>query len=261
MDPLQPQPGELAGRRALVTGARGIGAAVCTALADGGADIAVTYRRDSDAARELVRALQALGSTARAYQADVADPDRCLRLADELDDDFGGIDIVVNSAGIASRGRSVVDTDPEELVRVMRVHALGPHFLLRALLPQLRRRDRSDVVLVSSVITDVYGAGAAPYAMGKAAVEALAQCVAREELRHGVHVNVVAPGLVDTEMGRRLVRAVNGVELSALHAQYPFGHVCSPAEVADVVRFLVSDAARYVNNQRIVIDGGTFGVP
>lgn len=114
---------------------------------------------------------------------------------------------------------------------------------------------------MSSVITDVYGAGSAPYAMGKAAVEALAQCVAREELRHGVHVNVVAPGLVDTDMGRRLVRAVNIVELSALHADYPFGHVCSPAEVADVVRFLVSDAARYVNNQRIVIDGGTFGVP
>jgi NAD(P)-dependent dehydrogenase (short-subunit alcohol dehydrogenase family) len=246
------------GRTAVVTGGRGIGAAISIALAEWGADVAIVYRQDRDAATELARQLSGLAVLARTYQVSIDDPDRCAWLAAQIETDFGGADIVINSAGVASSGRAVADTEPAELERVMRIHALGPHFLLRPLIPQLRRRDRSDVVFVSSTVTDTWGAGFGPYAMGKAAVEALAQCLAREERANGMHVNIVAPGLVDTEMGRRLVRAVEGIDLSELHAGYPFGHVCSPEEVADVVRFLVSDAARYVDNQRIVVDGGTF---
>ena len=85
------------------------------------------------------------------------------------------------------------------------------------------------------------------------------EALAKEERRHGIHVNVVAPGLVSTEMGRRLVKGMMGVtEISELDAGSPFGHVCTAEEVADVVRFLVSDAASYVDAQRISVDGGTF---
>jgi NAD(P)-dependent dehydrogenase (short-subunit alcohol dehydrogenase family) len=96
-----------------------------------------------------------------------------------------------------------------------------------------------------------------PFNMGKAAMEALAFTLAKEERRHGIRVNVVAPGLVETEMGRRLVSATRGVDnLREIDASMPFGHVCTPEEVADVVRFLVSDAARYVTGERIYVDGG-----
>src|SRR5262249_17383251 len=82
----------------------------------------------------------------------------------------------------------------------------------------------------------------------------------KEERRHGIHVNVVAPGLVETEMGRRLVKGAMGVDdISTLHAGAPFGHVCSPEEVADVVRFLVSDAAGYLTAQKLTVAGGSFG--
>ena len=82
---------------------------------------------------------------------------------------------------------------------------------------------------------------------------------AKEERAHGIHVNVVAPGLTDTEMGRRLARAAMGADdIHDLDPRLPFGHVCSPEEVADVVRFVVSDAARYVTDQKIGVDGGTF---
>jgi 3-oxoacyl-[acyl-carrier protein] reductase len=99
----------------------------------------------------------------------------------------------------------------------------------------------------------------APYNMGKAAEEALAQTLAREERQHGVHVNIVAPGLVDTDMGDRLVRATTGAGRVADLAEHsPFGRVCSPADIAGAVRFLVSPAAGYVTGQRIGVDGGDF---
>jgi len=250
----------LDGRVALVTGGnRGIGAAIAVALAADGADVAINYRRDEDSANATATAIADLGRRVERYQASVDDLEAVTAMVAAIAADFGGIDILVHSAGIASRGMSVVDTDPAEIERVWRVHALSAFALSKLIVPGMRARPRGDIVYVSSAATSQWGPNSSPYNMAKAALEALARTLAKEERQHGIHVNVVAPGLVDTEMGRRLARGVMGVDdIHQLDPNAPFEHVCSPEEVADVVRFLVSDAARYVNDQKIVVDGGTF---
>jgi NAD(P)-dependent dehydrogenase (short-subunit alcohol dehydrogenase family) len=251
--------GELDGRVALVTGGgRGIGRGISELLARAGAAVAVNYRRDAAAADETVRMIVETGGRASAYQASVDDAEEDRVMVEAVQADLGPIDLLVCNAGIASRGRSVADTDPEEVARLIGIHAVGAHHLCRLVVPGMRGR-RGDIVMISSTATSHHPGNGAPYNMGKAALEALAFTLAEEERPHGIHVNVVAPGLVETEMGRRLVKGAMGVEdIHSLDTRMPFGHVCTPEEVADVVRWVVSDGARYVNDQRLGVEGGAF---
>lgn len=252
---------ELAGRVAIVTGGgRGIGRGISELLAGSGATVAVNYRKDARAADETVRAIEAAGGSAKAYAGSVDDPADCAVLVRAVVADLGGIDILVCNAGIASRGRAVADTDPEEMIRVVATHAFGPHHLAREALPSMRTRGRADIVMISSVATSHHSANGAPYNMGKAAMEALAFTLAKEERSFGIHVNVVAPGLVETDMGLRLARAFSGnremEDLRSMDAAAPFGRVCQPLDVANVVLWLCSEGSGYVTGQRIEVDGG-----
>jgi 3-oxoacyl-[acyl-carrier protein] reductase len=250
----------LEGRVALVTGGgRGIGKAIAVGLAEDGADVAINYRRDEDSALETVAQIEKLGRHARAYVASVDDFAQCETMVGAAIGDFGHVDILVNNAGNASRGLTVADTDPAELERTVRTHAFGAWSCSKLVLPSMRTRARGDIVMISSAATLHMAANSAPYNMAKAALEALAATLAKEERRNGIHVNVVAPGLVDTEMGRRLVKGAMGVsDIRTMDATSAFGHVCSPEEVADAVRFLVSERGSYLTGQRIGVDGGAF---
>jgi NAD(P)-dependent dehydrogenase (short-subunit alcohol dehydrogenase family) len=250
----------LEGRVALVTGGgRGIGKAIALGLAEDGADVAINYRKDEAAAAETVKEIAALGRRGAAYAGSVGEYEHCEELVRAVLAEFGQIDILVNNAGIASRGQSVADTDPKEMERVYNTHAFGAWACSKLVLPSMRSLDRGDIVMISSAATLNYAGWSAPYNMAKAALEALAFTLAKEERRNGIHVNVVAPGLVDTEMGRRLVKGALGVtDIRSMDARAAFGHVCTPEEVAEVVRFVVSDRASYVTAQRIGVDGGAF---
>jgi 3-oxoacyl-[acyl-carrier protein] reductase len=257
--------GEMAGRIALVTGGgRGIGRGISELLAAEGASVAVNYRRDRAAADDTVAAIHAAGGVARAYEGSVDDPAVCADMVAAVVDDFGGLDTLVCNAGVASRGHAVADTDPDEMISVITTHAFGPHHLARLALPHLRARaaggGRADIVMISSVATSNMGARGAPYNMGKAAMEALALTLAKEERANGIHVNIVAPGLVETDMGVRLARAITGNrqmdDLRALDAASPFGRVCQPLDVANVVLWLCSVGSGYITGQRIECNGG-----
>jgi 3-oxoacyl-[acyl-carrier protein] reductase len=248
----------LSGRTALVTGgSRGIGRGIALALAEAGADVAVNYRSAADEADEVVTAIRAMGRKAQAYQASIDDYAACAVMMDAVVADFGGLSILINNAGIASRGQTVADTDPMEFERVMRVHAFAPHYMSKLAIPHLRKHDRSDIVMISSVATLSHSANGAPYNMGKAACEALALTLAKEEQANGMRVNIVAPSLTVSDMGSRLAKALVGVDdIHQLDAKFPFGRVSTPEDVAGAVVWLVSDANRYASGQKINIDAG-----
>ncbi|MFF3573363.1 SDR family NAD(P)-dependent oxidoreductase [Nocardia jiangxiensis] len=243
---------------AVVSGAgRGIGRAIAVRLAADGFDIAGTWNRDEAAAEITTKLIRQLGRQGRMYRVDAADQAATAAFAESVTADFGRADALVHNAGIASRGRFVADTDPAEVVRVLSVHALGAFYLCAGLTPLLRTSGRGAVVLISSVATTNPKEGGAPYMMGKAALEALGRTLELEERTHGIRVNIVAPGLVTTQMGDRLAHAVTGAENAAsLDAGMPFGRVTRPDDVADLVSFLVSERAAQITGQRIEIHGG-----
>ena len=251
----------LEGRVALVTGAgRGIGRAIALALANDGADVAINFSRDEASAVSVAEEVESMGRRALVVRANVESLEAIEEMVATVEAAFGPIGILVNNAGIASRGHLVSDTAPDETARVVGVHAVAAHHLCRLALPAMRTLSRGDIVMVSSVATKLNGTRGAPYNMAKAALEALAMTLAKEEVANGIHVNIVAPGLVDTDMGRRLARATSGTEdIRELDASSPFGRVCQPEDVADVVRYLVSEGAGYVTGQRIYVDGGAHG--
>jgi NAD(P)-dependent dehydrogenase (short-subunit alcohol dehydrogenase family) len=256
--------GQLSGRIALVTGgSRGIGRAISEQLAAAGAVVAVNYRRDADAAAEVVAAIEESGGAARAYAASVDDVDAMATMVEAITSDLGPVDLLVCNAGIASRGHSVADTDPSELVRVLTTHAVGAHHACRLVIPRMRESERGDIIMISSVAAHSHGANGAPYNMGKAALESLAYTLAKEELPNGIHVNIVAPGLVETDMGVRLARAIyrdRELDMRSLDADFPFGRVCQPDDIANTVLYLCSPQSSYVTGQRIVVDGGASSI-
>lgn len=251
----------LAGRTAIVTGgSRGIGRGIALALAAAGADVAINYRRDAGAAAATADDIRRLGRRAETYAGDVSMDADCAALAAQVASDFGGFDILINNAGIASTGRPVAETSAEEVARLMAVHALGPHAMCRWALPHLRKSARSDIIMISSVATDGHVARGAPYSMAKAAMESLGRTLAKEEMPNGVRVNIVKPALTVTDMGERLAKAVTGVgDIHELDQRFPFGRVATPDDVAAVVVWLVSLANPYCSGQAINVDGSGGG--
>lgn len=253
----------LEGRVAVVTGGgRGIGRGCALALAKKGADIALTYRKDDDAAAKTKTDIEALGRRALTIQADVGKEDDVKAMVKRAMDEFGRIDILICNAGIASRGNTIHDTTTEEIRRVLDTHVMGSFWCCRESLDALRAagkaHGRAHIVLMSSIATIAHNANGGPYSMAKAAIEGMTKVLSKEEGPHGVRVNCIAPGLIETEMGRRLVKARENVDIKDLYARFPFGRVGQVEDIGNLAAFFCSDEAEYISGQIVYVHGGGF---
>ena len=247
--------GRLDGKIALVTGGgRGIGRGIVVELAREGADVAINYRRDEGAAEETAAAVRGLGRRAVTLQADVSQQaavDAMVACAVEA---FGGLDIGVANSGVASRVATVADLDPGEWHRVIGTDLHGAYYTARALVPHLLKR-RGVLLFVSSIGADMAGAGGAPYHVAKAGVNALTKVIAKEVASQGMRVNCIAPGLVRSDMGTRLMKA-SGEEM--LVKGIPLGRAGEPSDIGKAAVYLASDDAAWVTGKILRVDGGVW---
>ena len=250
------------GRVAFVTGGgRGIGAACSVALAEAGADVALTYRRDEASANEVAGKITALGRKAIVAQCDVSEQEQVAATIGNVIAETGKIDILVCSAGIASRGNSVRDTTTEEMRRVLDTHVMGSFWCCQGVIDSMRAQGSGHIIIISSVATIGHAANGAPYNMAKSALESLTKTLMQEEGPNGIRVNAIGPGLVETEMGRRLSKARGADDIKDLYKTYPFDRVCQPEDIANLAAYLCSDAGSYISGQVIYVDGGGFVRP
>lgn len=254
---------ELTGRVALITGGgRGIGRAVALSLAEAGADVAVSGR-NADLLDETARAIRAVGRRAAAVVCDVGQRSQVEALVTRVKQDLGDPLILINNAGIAGSAKLSETTD-DMWEAMLRVNATGAFYCMRAVVPMMIEAKWGRVVNVASIAARSGAAYIAAYAASKHALLGLTRAVAAEVAARGVTVNAVCPGYVDTEMTDRsaaFISARTGRDekdaRKILEGFSPQKRLMTAEEVAGLTTYLCSDAARGINGQGIVIDGGS----
>ena len=243
---------DLSGKVALVTGAsRGIGAVVAARLAAAGARVGVNYHASSDAATVVVDSIKKAGGEAFLVGGDVSQEDKAEGVIKNLVEHFGGIDILINNAGI-NKDQLLIRMKPEDFDSVMNVNLRGAFLCTRYAMTHLIRQRSGRVINMSSVVGLSGNPGQANYAAAKAGLVGLTKAVAREVASRNVTVNALAPGYITTAMVDELSEETQAKILERI----PMGRFGTPEDVAEAVVFLCSDGASYITGQVLTIDGG-----
>ena len=242
----------LKGKVALVTGgSRGIGRAIALELARQGADVAVNYARNAEAATQVVAEIVSLGRRAVALPADVGDFDQAATLVGTTVDVLGRLDILVNNAGIV-RDTLLLRMQETDWDDVLRVNLKGAFNTSKAAARLMARQRAGRIINISSVSGLMGQVGQANYSASKAGLIGLTKSMAREFAARGITINAVAPGFVTTDMTAALDEELRERMLTLI----PLGRFGAAEDVAHVVAFLASDAAAYITGAVLPVDGG-----
>lgn len=247
---------EFEGRRVLLTGgSSGIGRATATWLAERGARIALTGRRP-EPLQEVAVALRELGTDALAIPGDVRDEAHAADAVQRTVDAFGGLDILINNAGVI--GSSPLEsTTTEEWDRILDIDLKGPFFFARAAIPHLKQANEACILNVSSVTGRRPYPGVGPYCVAKAGVDMLTEVLALELAPHGIRVNAINPGVIVTNL-HTATETVKDYDafLERCRETHPLGTVGRPEDAAELIGFLVSPRAKWITGGLHPLDGG-----
>ena len=241
-------------RVALITGAgRGIGATIARTLAAEKTDIAVVDYSDESAAKETLDALKEAGVAARYYKCDVSDFSATKETVDKIVKDFGKIDILVNNAGITA-DKLIMRMEEADWDRVLSINLKGCFNMIKHVTPYMMRKRYGRIVSISSVVGLMGNAGQANYAASKAGIVGLPKTVAKEFGARNITANAVAPGFIKTAM----TDALTEEQKQAMYKLIPLGCLGETQDIANAVKFLVSDDARYITGVVLKVDGGMY---
>jgi glucose 1-dehydrogenase len=247
-------------KRALVTGGNsGIGEAIALSLADAGAKVAINYVAHPEAADRIVQTIKQKHGEAISIQADVSDPKAVADLFRQIDVAWGGIDILINNAGIDGDRAWGWEADIATWRKVIEVNLFGAFYCAREALKRMVPQKSGVVLSTTSVHEKIAWSGYSAYTASKAAVSMLTKTLAQEAAPHGVRVLAVAPGAIKTPINRSVWN--DPQRLQDLLEKIPLQRIGEPEEVARMVVVLVSEVASYVTGRTIFVDGGMTDYP
>ncbi len=242
---------------ALVTGgSRGIGREIVKVLAARGYSVLLTFASQEEEAANVAAAIKSSGGDAKAFRANVAEASSAQAAVRAVLDAWGRVDVLVNNAGTHLPGVSLADTPFAEWDRVLRTNLYGPFHLAQAVLPHMRARKKGNIVNISSNVTQRFPAQYGVYTVSKLALEAFTRILSKEEGPNGIRVHAVAPGPIRTDMLEESLAKMGRERAEAFLRSTPLGRAGEPREIAEVVAFLVSDAASYMTGQVVYVNGG-----
>jgi glucose 1-dehydrogenase len=251
---------EVKGKRVLVTGGNsGIGAAMALAFADAGADVAINYVTNEPVAKKIVQEIQAMGRRSIAIEANVADAQQVDKMFDELDRAWGGIDVLLNNAGIDGKKMMTYEVGERDFDRVVDVNLTGAARCARHAATRMARQKSGVILFTSSVHQRIAWSGHAGYTATKAAIDMFMRTMAQELGPFGVRVLSIAPGAVATPINKAVLDDESWQE--DIRMKVPLQRVGSPEDVASVALFLASDKASYVTGTTVFVDGGMTDYP
>jgi NAD(P)-dependent dehydrogenase (short-subunit alcohol dehydrogenase family) len=250
----------LDGKVALVTGgSSGIGAAISSALASVGAKVVVNFVSDAKSADDAVERIKESDGQAIAIQADVSDAAAVARMFDEVDKTWGGIDVLINNAGIDGKHAMTWESDIKHWRQVIEVNLFGPYHCAREALGRMVPKRSGVIVNMTSVHQEIAWSGYSAYTASKSGLAMLTKTMAQEAAPHGVRVLSVAPGAIKTPINKSVWNDSNS--LNDLLEKIPLNRIGETDEVAQMVVVLVSDIASYVTGRTIFVDGGMTDYP
>ena len=251
---------DLHNKRVLVTGgSSGLGRAMALAFAACGARVAVNYRGDAEQADALVEQIRADGGTAIAVRADVSDPAAVAALFEQLDVAWGGIDILINNAGIDGTRATAWEGQEADWKAVVDTNLNGAYLCARQALRRMVAQHSGVVLNTTSVHERIPWGGYSAYAASKAGLSMMARTMALEAAPHGVRVLCLAPGAIQTPINQAVWSDPEG--FADLLRKIPLGRIGQPQDVANVAAFLASDLAAYMTGTTIYVDGGMTNYP